>query len=198
MTSHNAIRDSIIEMSRRVGKYNLDVPEVKSLMEDIERSKPGPDFTEKVRQVLQPITAHISTKNIEEISKSYPEFPLQQSFERVPASEQGAIWTALGMTNMLLTTLQMVPQEMLQKIEMMTNTMMNTMQSGTGAGGLNDLFKNMGSLVSGMGDDEDSEDEVETLPKIRNKNNNKNNKSNKSNKSKSKKSSQQEFRDKLC
>ena len=124
MTSHNAIRDSVVEMSRRVGRHNLDVPEMKALMERIERSQPGVEFTNLVRQTLAPVSHLITVKNIDEIAKNFPDFPLKTIVDKVPVQEQDAVFQALGMTNMLLTTLQMVPPEMLNKIESLTNTMM--------------------------------------------------------------------------
>ena len=183
MTSHNAIRDSVVEMSRRVGKHNLDVPEMKALMERIERSQPGVEFTTLVRQTLAPVSHLVSVKNIDEIAKNYPDFPLKTIVDKVPVQEQDAIWQALGMTNMLLTTLQMVPPEMLNKIETMTNTMMGAMQNG---GALNDLFKSMGSVMGNMAEDDSGnsdEDMPPPPPKPR---------------KKSGQSKQKEFRDKLC
>lgn len=189
MTSHSAIRDSVIEMSRRVGKYNLDVPEMKALMEFIERSQPGNEFTDLVRQKLAPISQHIPSKNIDEICQSYPDFPLKSIVDKVPVAEQDAIWQALGMTNMLLTTLQMVPPEMLNKIETMTNTMMGAMQNG---GALNDLFKNMGSVMGNMGnmgnmDDPNESDSGDDMPPPPPRP-----------RRKSGRSKQQDFRNKLC
>lgn len=188
MASHGAIRDSIVEMSRRVGRYNLDVPEMKRLMEYVERSTPGAEFTDAVRSKLAPVAQHIPAKNIDEIAKVYPDFPLRDVAERVPPQEREAVWQALGMTNMLLTTIQMVPPEMMSQIETMTSTMMSAMQQG---GGLNELFKNMGSLMGGgfpAGDvaeqssDDDALPEPVASPRPR----------------KKKGSKQQEFRNKLC
>lgn len=175
MTSHSAIRDSIVEISRRVFKHNNDVQEMKNFMEYVERSQPGDSFTSVVRTILQPVSQYIATKNIDEISKVYKDFPLKTIIENVPESEQNAMWQALSMTNMLLTTLQMVPPDMLTKIEAMTNSMMGAMQQG---GGLNDLFKNIGST---MNDDSDSsEEEIKRKPR------------------KKGVSKQAEFRNKLC
>ena len=189
MTSHNAIRDSVVEMSRRVGKHNLDVPEMKQLMERIERSMPGLEFTTLVRQTLAPISQHIPMKSVDGIAKQYPDFPLKTIVDKVPAQEQEAIWQALGMTNMLLTTLQMVPPEMLNKIETMTNTMMGAMQNG---GALNDLFKNMGPLMGSMGnnnmDDDDSDNSGDDMPPP----------APRPQRKKTGQSKQKEFRDKLC
>lgn len=181
MTSHNAIRDSVVEMCRRIGRHNLDVPEMKRLMERIERSQPGPEFTDLVRQTLAPISQHIPVKNIDEIAKNYPDFPFKDVVDKVPVTEQDAVWQALGMTNMLLTTLQMVPPDMLNKIETMTNTMMGAMQNG---GALNDLFKNMGSAMGNMADDDsgNSGDNMSPPPPPR----------------KRSESKQKEFRNKLC
>ena len=184
MTSHNAIRDSVVEMSRRIGRHNLDVPEMKQLMEHVERSTAGSDFTNIVRQTLAPISQHIPMKNIDEISKNYPDFPFKTIVDNVPTAEQDAVWQALGMTNMLLTTLQMVPPEMLTKIETMTNTMMGAMQNG---GALNDLFKNMGSVMGNMADDDSGnsgDDDMPPPPPRPRK--------------KSGQSKQKDFRDKLC
>lgn len=164
MSSHNAIRDSVVEMSRRVGRHNLDVPEMKSLMERIERSEPGVEFTNLVRQTLTPVSHLITVRNIDEIAKYYPDIPLKTIVDKVPIQEQDAVWQALGMTNMLLTTLQMVPPEMLNKIETMTNTMMGAMQNG---GALNDLFKNMGSMMGNMGNnmaEDDSDNSGDDMP----------------------------------
>lgn len=183
MTSHNAIRDSVVEMSRRVGKHNLDVPQMKALMERIERSQPGHDFTQLVRQTLAPVSHLITVKNIDEISKNFPDFPLKTIVDKVPTQEQDAVFQALGMTNMLLTTLQMVPPEMLTKIETMTNTMMGAMQNG---GALNDLFKNMGSMMGNMAEDDsgNSDDDMPPPPPKPRKT--------------AGQSKQKEFRDKLC
>jgi len=183
MTSHNAIRDSVVEMSRRVGRHNLDVPEMKTLMERIERSQPGVEFTNLVRQTLAPISHLITVKNIDEIDKNFPDFPLKTIVDKVPVQEQDAVWQALGMTNMLLTTLQMVPPEMLNKIETMTNTMMGAMQNGA----LNDLFKNMGSVMGNM-DDADSDNSGDDMPPP----------APRPARKKSGQSKQKEFRDKLC
>jgi len=185
MTSHNAIRDSVVEMSRRVGKHNLDVPEMKALMERIERSHPGVEFTTLVRQTLAPVSHLIIVQNIDEIAKNYPEFPLKYIVDKVPMQEQNSIWQALGMTNMLLTTLQMVPAEMLNKLETMTNTMMGAMQNG---GALSELFKSMGSMGNNMNMHDDSgnsgdDDMSPPPPKARKKNGS---------------SKQIEFRNKLC
>lgn len=185
MTSDNAIRDSVVEMSRRIGKHNLDVPEMKQLMERIERSQPGVEFTTLVRQTLAPVSHLISVKNIDEIANNYPDFPLKTIVDNTPVAEHDAIWQALGMTNMLLTTLQMVPPEMLNKIETMTNTMMGAMQNG---GALNDLFKNMGSVMGDMNTNDDSGNSGDDMPPPpprppRKKNG---------------QSKQKEFRDKLC
>lgn len=184
MTSHNAIRDSVVEMSRRVGKHNLDVPEMKTLMERIERSQPGVEFTNILRQTLAPVSHLITAKNIDELAKNFPDFPLKTIVDKVPVQEQDAVWQALGMTNMLLTTLQMVPPEMLNKIETMTNTMMGAMQNG---GGLNDLFKNMGSVMGNM-DDADSDNSGDDMPPP----------APRPPRKKSGQSKQKEFRDKLC
>jgi|GEM_PF-4680010 hypothetical protein len=183
MTSHNAIRDSVVEMSRRVGRHNLDVPEMKTLMERIERSQPGVEFTNLVRQTLAPISHLITVKNIDEIDKNFPDFPLKTIVDKVPVQEQDAVWQALGMTNMLLTTLQMVPPEMLNKIETMTNTMMGAMQNGA----LNDLFKNMSSVMGNM-DDADSDNSGDDMPPP----------APRPARKKSGQSKQKEFRDKLC
>ena len=183
MTSHNAIRESVVEMSRRVGKHNLDVPEMKTLMERIERSQPGVEFTNLVRQTLVPVSHLITVKNIDEIANNFPDFPLKTIVDKVPIQEQDAVWQALGMTNMLLTTLQMVPPEMLNKIETMTNTMMGAMQNG---GALNDLFKNMGSVMGNMNDDSENSGDDMPPPAPR------------PSRRKNGQSKQKEFREKLC
>lgn len=199
MTSHVAIRDSIVEISRRIGRHNLDVTEMKQLMEFIERSKAGEEFTSKIREYVNPVSQYISTRNIDEIEKIHRPFPLKKILQKVPSAEHDAIWQAIGMTNMLLTTLQMVPPDMLSKIETMTDTMMGAMQNGNG---LNELFKNIGGAMqngNGMSDlltnvagalgaqDGDESDEDITLP------------SGPPVKSPPpKKTRQQQFRDKLC
>lgn len=179
MTSHAAIRDSVIEMSRRIGRYNIDVPEMKSFMEYVERSQPGDEFTNTVRNILAPIAQYITVRNIDEISQKYKDFPVKLIIDKVPVAEQDALWQALGMTNMLLTTIQMVPPEMLNKIEAMTNTMMGAMKSG----GFNDIFKNMGSMVGSMPNFENEDDSGDDVSRVR---------------PKTAVSKQQEFRDKLC
>tara|TARA_Y100001936_G_C15994735_1_gene624398 strand:- start:460 stop:1038 length:579 start_codon:yes stop_codon:yes gene_type:complete len=192
MSVHGAIRDSIVETSRRVGRYNLDVSEMKSLMEFIERSHAGEEFTSLVRAKLLPAAQYIPTRNISEIAKLYPDFPLNEVADKVPTNELDAIFNALGMTNMLLTTMQMVPNEMMSKIEDMTSSMMGMIQSGGGGGsaGLNDLFKTLGPMMGAMGgmaQDSDSEEE-DSPPKIKEV----------TNKKTVKKDRKQEFRDKLC
>ena len=163
---------------------HLDVPEMKALMERIERSQPGAEFTTLVRQTLAPVSHLISVKNIDEIAKNYTDFPLKTIVDKVPMQEQDALWQALGMTNMLLTTLQMVPPEMLNKIETMTNTMMGAMQNG---GALNDLFKNMGSVMGNMDDDSVNSGDDDMPPPTP-----------QPPRKKGGKSKQKEFRDKLC
>ena len=190
MSVNSAIRESIIETSRRVGKHNLSVPKMKELMEVVERSQIGDEFTNLVREKLTPVAHHIASRNVDEIATFYADFPVKEVLDRVPSEEQDAVFQALGMTNMLLSTIQMVPPEYMKKIESMTASMMGMMQSqqaGGGAGGLNDLFKNLGGLTGLTEMESDSEEEEKPPPKrvVMKKKAGKNDR-------------QREFRDKLC
>ena len=183
MTTHAAIRDSVVEMTRRVARPNLDVPEMKSLMEYVERSQPGEDFTNKIRSILSPVQQHIQTRDLVKIQEAFPDFPLTTVTEKLTDQEKNAIWQALGMTNMLLTTLTMVPAEMMTKIESMTSTMMGMMSGGSAnPNSLNQLFGMMQGITGG---DEDDDDEPVPRPPKRNDPNRTGDK-------------QSEFRRKLC
>ena len=165
MTTHAAIRDSIVEMTRRVGRPNLDVPEMKTLMEFVERSQPGDEFTNQVRSILSPVQQHIQTRDITKIQEAYPDFPLTTITDKLAEQEKNAIWQALAMTNMLLTTLTMVPMEMMTKIESMTSTMMGMMSGGGSASpNLNELFGMMNGIAGG-GDENTDEDDDEPVPR---------------------------------
>jgi hypothetical protein len=167
MTSHAAIRDAVVEMSRRMGRNNLDVPEMKALMEQIERSSAGPEFTTQVRTHLSSVAVQIGNKDVQAIQSVYPDFPLTTIVERTPKADQDAVWQALGMVNMLLTTLQMVPPDMLEKIETMTNTMMGSLQQG-GQGGLGELFQGMAGMMNAEQEDEDNASPIRPRPKTAN------------------------------
>ncbi|MBD52500.1 MAG: hypothetical protein CL450_04315 [Acidimicrobiaceae bacterium] len=164
MTTHAAIRDSIVEMTRRVGRPNLDVPEMKTLMEFVERSQPGDEFTNQVRSILSPVQQHIQTRDITKIQEAYPDFPLTTITDKLAEQEKNAIWQALAMTNMLLTTLTMVPMEMMTKIESMTSTMMGMMSGGSASPNLNELFGMMHGIAGG-GDENTDEDDDEPVPR---------------------------------
>ena len=168
MSLNSAIRDSIIETSRRVGKHNLSVPKMKELMEVVERSQTGDEFTNLVREKLTPVAHHIASRNVDEIATFYADFPVKEVLDKVPSEEQDAVFQALSMTNMLLSTIQMVPPEYMKKIESMTASMMGmmqTQQAGGGAGGLNDLFKNLGGLTGLTEMESDSEEDEKPPPK---------------------------------
>lgn len=194
MSVNSAIRESIIETSRRVGKHNLSVPQMKELMEFIERSQTGDEFTNLVREKLTPVAHHIASRNVDEIATFYADFPVKEVLDNVPSEEKDAMFQALGMTNMLLSTIQMVPPEYMKKIESMTASMMGMMQTqqagggGLAGGGLNDLFKNLGGLTGLTEAESDSEEEEKPPPPKRVV----------MKKKAGKNDRQREFRDKLC
>ena len=183
-TTHSAIRDSIVEMTRRVGRPNLDVPEMKTLMEIVERSQPGEEFTNKVRTVLGPVQQHIQTRDLLKIEQAFPDFPLRTVTDKLSEQEKNAIWQAITMTNMLLTTITMVPVEMMTKIESMTSTMMGMLGGGSASPNLNELFGLMNGIANNNDEETDEEDEPVPRPT-------KKKKSNTTDK-------QSEFRRKLC
>ena len=157
----------------------MDVPEMKQLMEHIERSTPGPEFTQQVRNVLQPVSHHMPTKDVQGIMTTYPQFPLDRILSKFTEEEMAQYWQAIGMTNMLLNTMSMLPPEMLSKVETLTSTMMNAMQGNSG-NGLAEMFQSM----MNPGGDDDDDDPPEEVPRPK--------------KKKKYKDKQSEFRDKLC
>ena len=134
---------------------------MKALMEQIERSSPGPEFTTLVRSHLSSIAVQISNKDVQGIQSAYPDFPLTTIVERTPKADQDAVWQALGMVNMLLTTLQMVPPDMLEKIETMTQTMMGSLQQG----GFGELFQGMAGMMADEEDEDNAASPIRPRPK---------------------------------
>lgn len=148
MTTHNAIKESMKEIATRVaGCSNNDKNEhLKGVIQFVETTPAGPEFNKKVVEYLQPVSSSIATKDIVSISNHYPNYGITELYDNMTESDITIMWQQLSMTNMLLTTMNMIPSEMLSKIETMTNTMMGVLQSGMGSGSAPDL----GSLAQGL------------------------------------------------
>ena len=148
MTTHNAIKESMKEIVTRVaGCKNNDKNEhIKEVIHFIETTPPGPEFNKRIIEYLQPISSNIAAKDIVSISNYYPNYGITELYDNLSEEDINVMWQQLSMTNMLLTTMNMIPEEMLTKIESMTNTMMGVLQSGMGSGSVPDL----GSLTQGL------------------------------------------------
>lgn len=148
MTTHNAIKESMKEIATRIaGCNNNDKNEhLKGVIHFIQNTPAGPEFNKKVIQYLQPVSSSIAAKDIVSISNHYPNYGITELYDNMAESDITIMWQQLSMTNMLLTTMNMIPDEMLSKIETMTNTMMGVLQSGMGSGSAPDL----GSLAQGL------------------------------------------------
>lgn len=136
MTTHTAIKQSIKEIATRIleAKENNENERLKNVLDLIERTDAGPEFNKYVLDHLQPIAANIAAKDIVAISNHYPTYGITELYDNLSEEDINIIWQQLNMTNMLLTTMNMIPGEMLTKIESMTNTMMGVLQSGMGSG----------------------------------------------------------------
>lgn len=141
MASHAAIRDSVLEVSRRIAQCNPDVDAMQRLLRHVEESQPGPAFSASVRTYLSPNSEHIASKDIEAIALRYPDFPVKTCYASLSAEDAASAWQALAMTNMLMTTLQMLPPEMMNKVEEMTSSMMSALQGSNGFSGLEQLIR---------------------------------------------------------
>ena len=97
-------------------------------------------------EFLQPVASNIAAKDIVAISNHYPDYGITDLYDSLTDADVTIIWQQLSMTNMLLTTMNMIPDDMLTKIEAMTNTMMGVLQSGMGSGSGPD----MSSLAQGL------------------------------------------------
>lgn len=179
--THSAIRDSTLEIVKQISKYSDDA-KVKELLESIEGESAGPNLTTKIRDTLAPVSQHITTKNVSAIATHFATFPVLDIAAKVPPAELDRLWQAVGLTNMLLTTIQMVPAEMLSKIETMTSTMMNALQGGgVGGGGLDQVLRSLAPALAPTGAAEGAGAA-----------------SNRKRKNKKQPTKQTEFRDKLC
>jgi hypothetical protein len=156
MTTHNAIKESIKEIATRVaGCSNNDKNEhLKGVMHFIEVTPAGPDFNKKVIEYLQPVSSSIAAKDIVSISNHHPNYGITELYDNMAESDINIMWQQLSMTNMLLTTMNMIPDEMLSKIETMTNAMMGVLQPGMGSGSAPDLSSLAQGLTSMMAPDQ--------------------------------------------
>ena len=179
--THSAIYDSIHEIVQQLAKFSGE-EKVNNLAGYIKSKTPGSAFTLEVRETISPIQTHITAKNIPEIARHFPNFPVERMFAKIPQQELDKLWQAAGLTNMLLTTIQMVPNEMMEKIESMTSSMMNAMQ-GKNAGGFEQLMR---SMMPALAPATESGSDEEEPPRRRTK------------KHKANKSKQDAFREKLC
>ena len=153
MTTHNAIKESMKEIVTRIcGCKNNDKNEhLKDVIYFIETTPAGPEFNKKIIEYLQSVSASISAKDIVSISNHYPNYGITELYDNLSEGDITIIWQQLSMTNMLLTTMNMIPEEMLTKIETMTNTMMGVLQSGMDSGsapGLGSLAQGLTSMMS--------------------------------------------------
>ena len=171
MTSHAAIRESVLELSRRVAAHNRDNAAIEGLVEHVESAASGAEFTALVKRHMQVVSGSLGSRDVDAIQKAYPDFPARELHENVPEAERPALWQAAGMLNMLTTTISMVPDEMLSKVEAISNHMMSALQSGQG-GDLGSLLSGLGGLgglfggPGGTSDDDDSDDQ-EAVPRPR-------------------------------
>lgn len=148
MTTHNAIKESIKEIATRVAgsKDNDKNVYVTHVIDFIDNTPAGPEFNKTIINFLQPVASHIAAKDIVSISNHYPNYNLTEIYDNISEADIAVLWQQLSMTNMLLTTMNMIPDEMLTKIESMTNTMMGVLQSGMSSGSTPDLS----SLAKGL------------------------------------------------
>lgn len=148
MTTHNAIKESIKEIATRVAgcKNNDKNDHLKDVIHFIDTTPAGPEFNKKIIEYLQPISSNIAAKDIVSITNHYPNYGMTELYANLSEADITVIWQQLSMTNMLLTTMNMIPEQMLSQIETMTNTMMGFLHSGMGSGSAPDL----GTLAQGL------------------------------------------------
>lgn len=142
MTTHNAIKESIREIVSRVSaaEANRQNDTLQEVLKFLDETSSGATFNQTVKCYLQPVATQIAAKDIVSIAEHYKTYNLKELHDNVSEQDMAAIWQQLGMTNMLLTTMDMIPPEMLGQIESMTNTMMGVLQSGmSGSGHVPDL-----------------------------------------------------------
>jgi hypothetical protein len=151
MTTHTAIKESLKEIvGRVVAAGNESNEHLQTVVSYIEDTPPGPEFNQKVLTYLQPVATSIASKDIVAISNQYPDLNLSELYDSLGEADAAVIWQQLGMTNMLLTTMNMIPNEMLTKIEAMTNTMMGVLGGSGGSGGSAPDFGSLAQGLAGM------------------------------------------------
>lgn len=147
----SAIRSMLEESKNVIATHKPDYPHVAAWQARV--NAVGDDEVLKlVHQHLSPHTELIKSKNISELSKAFPQYELQELHSALPVPVQDKLWAELGMLTMLISTVSLVPPDMLKQIESFASVMANNMQGGNF--NPNDLGGALSSMFGGAAAEE--------------------------------------------
>lgn len=99
----------------------------------------------KANAILTPLSQHIRSKDVAALSAALPEYGLADLVQHLPVDVVEKMWRDTNMLVMLLTTVSMVPPEMLRQIEGFANAMANNIN-----GSAHDVGSNLGAMFGDM------------------------------------------------
>lgn len=97
-------------------------------------------------EVLSPHANAIRAKDIGALASSFPEYDLKALVDRLPPDVSSKIWNDTSMLLMLLTTVSMVPADMLRQIEGFASAMASNMSNASE----NHVAENLGAMLGNM------------------------------------------------
>ena len=103
------------------------------------------DLMSRATAVLTPHAGAIRSKDVDSLNAAFPDYELRSLSDTLPAEVRDKIWADLGMLTMLVSTVSLVPPEMLTQIESFASAMASGMQQGVGQ----DLGASLGALFGG-------------------------------------------------
>lgn len=153
MTCNRALRDSLLEVANKVRSHVADDEQHTTTIDAIIAylNDPEIDVVAGTRTYLQPVSGAIASRDIASIDATYPAAHLAEIHDRIPQSDRDMMWQALAMSSMLVSTLQMVPPDMMMQIEKLTSSLMSdggksiasALGGGGGGGALASLFQGL-------------------------------------------------------
>lgn len=141
MTCNRALRDSLLEVATKVRSHIADDARHTATIDVIVAylNDPEIDIVAGTRTYLQPVSGAIANRDIPAIDATYPSAHLAEIHDRIPQADRDMMWQALAMSSMLVSTLQMVPPDMMLQIEKLTSSLMSdggkSIASAFGGGG---------------------------------------------------------------
>ena len=157
MISHQAILDSCRNVASMVREHNPDCPKLGSLLTEIP-AQASDEVTNRLSALLARAAPHVPSRDLSALATEFDDWPVGEWMANVPADQTGAVWQSVGMMQMLMQTMAMMPAEMRTQVESVSSSLMGMLGGGGPSGGPGGGLDGLGALVQrliGGGDEDD-------------------------------------------